>query len=357
GGGRTDPRRGLRGVRPGGVAGGAGAGAGHRDRRVRRGAHRPQAAARAVEGADRRLRYAHRRDPADPGVHLDQRATNPAGHWSGRPPVTRATSRRLPRPSGRPRPPTPRCAVRPSPEPASPRRPSGTVPIGTGRGTGHHRTRPAGAASTSSTLAGSLSHCARPPAAPPPEHHAGALPPEAPGALPHGAAQELAAAASIASLASRSAWVLRVRGTHVQRTESKRRASWAARAASGRNPGCLIFHRPDICSTTSLESIRTSTWVAPSSLAAWSPAISPPYSATLFVARPIAADRSSSTSPVVADRTTTPHPAGPGLPRAPPSASTTTRWGSGGFTGPTPRSAPGSGGTRRSVRPRRAGRP
>src|SRR5690606_37134366 len=182
GGGRTDPRRGLRGVRPGGVAGGAGAGAGHRDRRVRRGAHRPQAAARAVEGADRRLRYAHRRDPADPGVHLDQRATNPAGHWSGRPPVTRATSRRLPRPSGRPRPPTPRYTVRPSPEPASPRRPSGTVPIGTGRGTGHHRTRPAGAASTSSTLAGSLSHCARPPAAPPPEHHAGALPPEAPGA-------------------------------------------------------------------------------------------------------------------------------------------------------------------------------
>ena len=44
----------------------------------------------------------------------------------------------------------------------------------------------------------------------------------------------------------------------VQVTRS-RRASAAASAASGRMSACLIFQRPDICSMTSLESIRTST--------------------------------------------------------------------------------------------------
>ena len=56
-----------------------------------------------------------------------------------------------------------------------------------------------------------------------------------------------------------------------------------ARSASGRMSGCLIFQRPDICSTTSLESIRTSTVaVGSSSRTASSPAIRPRYSATLL---------------------------------------------------------------------------
>ncbi len=63
------------------------------------------------------------------------------------------------------------------------------------------------------------------------------------------------------------------------------REDGAARIASGRMSGCRIFHRPDICSTTSLESIRTCTLAAgSSSRAALSPASSPRYSATLLVA-------------------------------------------------------------------------
>ncbi len=64
----------------------------------------------------------------------------------------------------------------------------------------------------------------------------------------------------------------------------------AASAASGRRPACLICQRPDICSTTSLESIRTSTSSAPSSAAALRPAIRPEYSATLLVVTPSAAE-------------------------------------------------------------------
>src|SRR5437588_3084992 len=94
--------------------------------------------------------------------------------------------------------------------------------------------------------------------------------------------------------------------------------------ANGRNCSCLIFQRPDICSTTSLESIRTCTVSAPSSCAARRPATSPWYSATLLVARPSPPRRSASTSPVSASITTAPNPAGPGLPREPPSASTIT---------------------------------
>ncbi len=61
---------------------------------------------------------------------------------------------------------------------------------------------------------------------------------------------------SRASLASRSACLLRSRGTQLNVVPAG--ASRCACAASGFMSGCLIFQRPDICSTTSLESIRTS---------------------------------------------------------------------------------------------------
>jgi len=70
---------------------------------------------------------------------------------------------------------------------------------------------------------------------------------------------------------------------------------------------CLICQRPDICSTTSLESIRASTVQAGSiAIAARSPASRPRYSATLLVARPIASATSASSSPVSASSTTAP---------------------------------------------------
>ena len=62
---------------------------------------------------------------------------------------------------------------------------------------------------------------------------------------------------SSASLASRSACWFRSRGTQVYVVPNG--ASRLASMASGFMSGCLIFQRPDICSTTSLESIRTST--------------------------------------------------------------------------------------------------
>src|SRR5579875_1665178 len=87
--------------------------------------------------------------------------------------------------------------------------------------------------------------------------------------------------------------------------------------------GCLTRHRPDICSTTSFESIRTSTDACGSIRAtARRPAIRPEYSATLLVATPSDSDSSARTSPVAASRTRAPYPAGPGFPRDPPSAST-----------------------------------
>jgi hypothetical protein len=71
--------------------------------------------------------------------------------------------------------------------------------------------------------------------------------------------------------------------------------------------GCLICQRPDICSTTSLESIRTSTDALGSMVStACSPATSPPYSATLLVARPTDSARSASSAPVSASRTRAP---------------------------------------------------
>ncbi len=71
--------------------------------------------------------------------------------------------------------------------------------------------------------------------------------------------------------------------------------------------GCLIFQRPDICSTTSLESMRTWTVASgKSSRAALRPATRPLYSATLFVATPMYSAASASVSPVAASRTTAP---------------------------------------------------
>ncbi len=105
-------------------------------------------------------------------------------------------------------------------------------------------------------------------------------------------------------------------------------ASRLASMASGFMAGCLIFQRPDICSTTSLESIRTSI-AAPgaNSSASLSPAIRPEYSATLLLATPMVVPSSAMTSPVTASFSTAPYAAGPGLPREPPSASMTTEVG------------------------------
>ena len=129
---------------------------------------------------------------------------------------------------------------------------------------------------------------------------------------------------SSASLASRSACEFCSRGIQVYVVPAG--ASFAASAASGFMSGCLIFQRPDICSTTSFESIRTSISASGASSAAIrSPAISPEYSATLLVATPIVVPSSAMTAPVSASLRTAPYAAGPGLPRDPPSASMRTR--------------------------------
>ena len=79
------------------------------------------------------------------------------------------------------------------------------------------------------------------------------------------------APASMARLARASAAAFCLRGTQVNSAECKvRRIFWHLRASS-RMSGCLIFHRPDICSTTSLESMRTLMSVAPSCWATHSP--------------------------------------------------------------------------------------
>ncbi len=70
--------------------------------------------------------------------------------------------------------------------------------------------------------------------------------------------------------------------------------------------------------------MATATSVAPRSAASVSPAIRPRYSATLLVATPMADLLSASTVPRSAENTTAPKPAGPGLPREPPSASSRT---------------------------------
>src|SRR5699024_4245494 len=96
--------------------------------------------------------------------------------------------------------------------------------------------------------------------------------------------------------------------------------------------GCLIFHRPDICSTTSLESMRTSTLrlsgftpcCSAISTAKLRPLISPWYSATLLVACLMKCHTQPTSTPA-ASFTDEPVPAGPGLPREPPSHSTLKR--------------------------------
>ena len=67
---------------------------------------------------------------------------------------------------------------------------------------------------------------------------------------------ETPAGASSATLRIRSACAFWSRGIQVYVVPAG--AKRAACAASGFMSGCLIFQRPDICSTTSLESIRTS---------------------------------------------------------------------------------------------------
>jgi len=115
-----------------------------------------------------------------------------------------------------------------------------------------------------------------------------------------------AAASSIASFASRSAYVLRSRGIQSNVTDGSAATSARPSACSGCRSGCFTRQRPDICSTTSFESIRTATEAGSNSAAARSPASSPLYSATLLVVRPSDAARSASTSPDSASRTTAP---------------------------------------------------
>ena len=104
----------------------------------------------------------------------------------------------------------------------------------------------------------------------------------------------------MASLASRSANLLRSRGTHSYVTLVKPRAASPAASASGFMSGCLIFQRPDICSTTSRESIRTWTEACGSiRAAARRPAMRPEYSATLLVAMPMYSDSVARTSMVL----------------------------------------------------------
>ena len=129
---------------------------------------------------------------------------------------------------------------------------------------------------------------------------------------------------SRASLASRSACLFCSRGTQVYVVPNGARR--LASIASGLMSGCLIFQLPLICSTTSLESIRTSMSAPGATCSAiLSPAISPLYSATLLLATPMVVPSSASTRPVSASLTSAPYAAGPGLPREPPSASMTTR--------------------------------
>ena len=134
------------------------------------------------------------------------------------------------------------------------------------------------------------------------------------------------------------------RGIQPNRTEPNLAHEPPRLRASGFIAGCLTCQRPDICSTTSLESIRTSTSVAPSSSAARSPAIRPWYSATLLVATPRPSARSASTSrwPRRAPRRRSPRDRGCRASRRRPRRSR--------FTDPTPSCGPGSRRIPRSAR-------
>ena len=129
---------------------------------------------------------------------------------------------------------------------------------------------------------------------------------------------------SSASLASRSACLFCSRGTQVYVVPNG--ASRLASSASGFMSGCLIFQWPDICSTTSLESIRTSISASGrelrGQLAARRSGRSTPR--RCWWRRRSCVPSSAITSPVSASLSTAPYAAGPGLPREPPSASMTT---------------------------------
>ncbi len=78
-------------------------------------------------------------------------------------------------------------------------------------------------------------------------------------------ADPTAAPVSSASLRIRSAWVFCSRGIQVYVVPGG--ASRLAAAANGFMSGCLIFQLPDICSITSLESIRT--WSSAPGVCSW----------------------------------------------------------------------------------------
>ena len=164
-----------------------------------------------------------------------------------------------------------------------------------------------------------------------------------------------AAALAVERLVGEPVGVLVLLARHPGVRRAGRRQPVRPPSASGRMSGCLIFQRPDICSTTSLESIRTSISASgANSSASLSPAIRPEYSATLLVATPIVVPSSAMTSPVAASLSTAPYAAGPGLPREPPSASMMTEVPV-RLTDPTRACGPGSAGTPRSGSPRRQG--
>src|SRR6516225_5642075 len=104
-------------------------------------------------------------------------------------------------------------------------------------------------------------------------------------------------AASSASLTRRSASSLCARRTCVYATSPTSRARRAAFCWSSRSEAFLTRYSPRICFTISSESEITSSRPTPSSAARSSPAISPRYSATLFVATPIVSPCCASTTP------------------------------------------------------------
>ena len=87
---------------------------------------------------------------------------------------------------------------------------------------------------------------------------------------------------------------------------------------SPRSASFFTRYSPRICLTSSSESETTSSSSTPSSTARRSPSTSARYSATLFVATPIASPRARARCRPP-PRARTPYAAGPGLPRAPPS--------------------------------------
>ena len=140
-------------------------------------------------------------------------------------------------------------------------------------------------------------------------------------------ARAAAAGSSRARFAIASAWRLFARPSWRALQRSSDRSSAIARVASGTRPGCLTRHRPVSCSTTSFESRTSSTSRAPSAIARSSARTTPVHSATLLVWRPsgraiaaIGGASGSAASGRDASISTAPADAGPGLPRAAPSA-------------------------------------